>query len=220
MMQLKPLLSVLVLALGVLGFVICGAGIAAAWSVGNRLARTNEKVFDGIDQSLAAVRERILGAQQHIGESKITTVDIEESLRNWARLETNERLELRLEVEEKSERLVQVLRQASQWLELSDASFQGIQQALEVASSLGAQVDTTSFDTLLENLTRLRSQVEHATESVDGIRARAADTTEDATREDRIEQAVQLALRVVVTFGEMDAHLGEFADKISETQAK
>ena len=60
-------------------------------------------------------------------------------------------------------------------------------------------MDTTLFDSLLEYLAQLRSQLGQATESVDGIRERAADAAEGALQEDRIEQAVQLALRVVVT---------------------
>ena len=54
MMLFKPVLSLLMFSLGFLGVVVCRAGIAAVWSVGTRLARTNEKAFDKIDEALVA----------------------------------------------------------------------------------------------------------------------------------------------------------------------
>ena len=78
-MPCKPLLSLLALSFGFLGVVVCLAGIAAVWSIGSRLDRTNDDVFYMVDKSLATVRDRVLGAQQRVQESKIDTCFIKKS---------------------------------------------------------------------------------------------------------------------------------------------
>ncbi len=219
-MRFKRPLAFFALSLGFLGVIACAAGIAAVWSVGSRLSQTNEKVFDAVDKSLVAVRDRVLKTQRRVQELKITTEDIRESLRNWTRKATSERLASRLAVGEKAEQLVLGLQQADLWLEMSGSSIQGVQQALELGSSMGAPVDSAFVDPLLEKLASLRSQLKKATDTVDGIRMRAAEIADGALPEERIDQAVQLALRVVVTLVEIDSRLGESANKLSEVQTK
>jgi hypothetical protein len=215
--QLFPLLA---LWLGLVGVVACAAATVVVWSTGSRLSQANENVFDSIDKSLAAVRDRVLRAQRRVQESKITTEDIGQSLRNWTRKEASERLASRLEVEEKADQLALGLRQADLWLEMSGASIQSVQQALEIASALGAPVDAKLVDPLLEKLGALRSQLEQSTETVDGIRERMAKAAEGEALEERFNQFAQLARRVVVTLGEIDSRLGESADRLADTQTK
>ncbi len=213
-MPFKRLLALLTLSLGLLGVVACAAGIALAWSVGSRLNRANENAFDRVNKSLAAVKDRILGVQRRVQELKITTDDVVQGLRNWTQKATSERLVRRLAVAEKAEQLAKGLQQADQWLEMSQVAIQGVQQALELGSSIGAPVDDALAEPLLERLASLRSQLQKASEMVAGIRSRAAAIAKGASLEERIHQAVQLALRVVATLGESDSRLGEFADEI------
>jgi DNA-binding transcriptional MerR regulator len=213
-------MALFALSLGFLGVITCVAGIAAVWSVGSRLSRANEKVFDAVDKSLAAVRDRVLKTQRRVQELKITSEDIREGLKDWTRKAASERLASRLEVGVKAEQLVLGLQQADLWLEMSGASIQGVQQALEMGSSMGAPIDPALVDPLLEKLAGLRSQLKQATETVDGIRMRAAEMADGAPLEERIDQVVKLALRVAATLGEIDARLGESANKLSEVQAK
>ena len=123
--RLFPLITLL---LGLLGIVVCAAAIVLVWSVGSRLSQTNRNVFDGMDKTLAAIRDRVLGAQRRVQESKITTEDIGQSLRNRTQKEASERIASRLEFEEKAERLALGLQQADLWLEMSGESIQGVQR--------------------------------------------------------------------------------------------
>ena len=84
-MRFKPLFALLALLLGMLGVVACGAGIAVVWSAASLLSRTNEKVFDQMDESLGTVRDHVLDAQRRVQESKITTEEIGQGLKNWTR---------------------------------------------------------------------------------------------------------------------------------------
>lgn len=220
MVKSKRYLPCLALFCGFLGVVVCLAGMVGVWSIGSRLNRTNEKVFDGIDKTLVVVRERVTDAQHQVQDSRITIDDIGQSLKNWTQKETRERLTSRIEVEEKAEQLVLGLRQADQWLEVSGESIYRVQQALELGSSLGAPMDAALVDPLLEAIGARRSQLETSTEMIDGIRERAAEVTAGESREERIDQAVQLTLRVVATLTELDSRLGESADRLLEVQSK
>jgi hypothetical protein len=220
MTSAKRYLPYLTFLLGVLGIIFCVTGLVGFWFLGSRLTRTSEKVFEQIDESAAVVQDRVVGAQRQVQELKITTEDIGQSMKTWAQKETQERLTLRLEVEEKANQLVQGLRQADQWLEISGESIQGIQQALELVSSLGAPVDAALVDLLLVKLGSLRSQLKQSTETVDEIRELAAEITEGDSREEQIKQAIQLILRATVALTELDSRLGKSADKLSEMQSK
>jgi cobalamin biosynthesis Mg chelatase CobN len=216
----KQYLPCLTFVLGILGVVVCVAGLAGVWSLGSRLTQTSDKVFERIDETLAAVQDRFAGVQERVRESKITAEDIDQSLKNWTKKETRQRLASRLEVEKKAEQLVLGLRQADRWLEISGVSIQGIQQGLQLGSSLGAPVDVTLVDPWLERLGSLRSQLERSTETVSGIRDHAAEITAGDSREERVRQAIQLTLRVAVTLGEIDSRLGETADRLAEMQSR
>jgi len=220
MASFKRYLPYFTFLLGFLGLVFCVVGLVGIWSLGSRLTQTSEKVFGRIDKSVAAVQERVVETQKRVQESKITTEDIGQSMKTWVQKETQERLTSRLEIEEKAKQLVQGLRQADQWLEVSGESIQGIQQALELGKSLGAPVDVTLVDPLLENLGSLRSQLKQSTETVDTIRELAAEITEGDSREERIEQAIQLILRVAMTLTKLDSRLGESAERLSGIQSK
>jgi hypothetical protein len=79
-------------------------------------------------------------------------------------------------------------------------------------------MDTTSVDGLIEEIASFRSQLAEATEFVARIHERTAEASEEKSLEERIEQAVQLALRVVATLGSIDSRLEKFENRLSETQ--
>ena len=220
MKRLNRLFLFFTLLLGVLGVVVCAAAIVVVWSTGSRLSQTNERVFDRIDVSLAAVRDRILGAQQRVQGSKITTEDIGNGVRNWTQKKTSERLASRLEVEKKAGQLATGLRQADLWLETSEASILGIQQVFEMAGSLGAPVDDGVADTLLEKLGMLRGRLKESTETADAIRENIAKMAAGETPDERMSQVAPLALRIVATLGEIDTRLGNLAERLADTQTK
>jgi hypothetical protein len=177
-------------------------------------------VFDGIDKALSAIGGRFGDAQKRVEESKITTEDIRQSVRNWTGKQASERLASRREVEQKAVRLVAGLQQADLWLESSGESIQRVQHAFVVGSSLGAPVDAELVDPLLEQLGEVRGRLQQATETVDGIRERVTETAEEDGLDGRIDELAQLALRVVATLGEVDSRLGESVDKLEDAQTK
>ena len=210
--RLFPWLAVV---LGALGVVACAAATVLVCYAGVRLNRICDNLFEGIDQALAAVQNRVLSAQTRVEESKITTDDIEESVKNWTRKEASERLASRLELEQKSDQLAGGLRQADLGLELSETSLQGVQRALELLSMRGAPVDVALVDPLLEKLGTLRRQLNQATETVDAIHERLAD---GESLDERIDDVALFVARVVATVGELDVRIGEIAERLGDAK--
>jgi len=216
----RRLFNSFTLLLGSLGVLLCVAAAVGVWFAGARLNQATDKVFDGVDRSLVASRDRVLGAQTRVQESKITADDVGQAVENWMRAEATERLTSRLKIEEKTQRLAAGLRQADQGLEVSEESLQAAQKILEIARSLGASRDVAVVDPLLEKLGAVRTKVQQSTETVDAIRERMAAAAEGPSLEERIRQVAQLALRVVATLGDIDSRLGEFADGFASARAK
>ncbi len=215
MNRIRQLAPSFALLFGLLG----AAAVVVVWCTSSRLSQVNENIFTRVDKSLAAARDRVLGAQKRVQESKITAEDIGESIKNLTRKESSERLASRLELERRIEQLTASLRQVDLWLELSSASVQGGQQAFEIASSLGAHVDTSMLEPLLERLDALQRQLKQSTETIDTIRERLSKIGEGKISDERINQVTQLVLRIVATLSQMDSRLGEFADRLVDTQA-
>ena len=212
------ILRLLTLLIGLLGLAGCIAAIVGNWSVSARLSQATENVFGTIDSSLIVIRERIAQTQDHVEASKITTEGIEKTLKDWTKREAGERLALRLNAAEKTERLASTLQQADHWLEVSKSSVELVQQALLMGGSTGAPMDTTSVDGLIDEIASLRIQLAEATECVARIHERTAEASEEKPLKERIEQTVRLSLRVVATLGSVVSRLEKCENRLSETQ--
>ena len=216
----KRLFNLMIASIGVLGVAVCIAAGVLVWLTGARLIQANEKLFERVDVALAAGRDRVLDVQKRVQESKITTEDVRQGVENWARREGSQRLASRPEVDLTVDRLAQGLKQADSWLELSGASLQNVQQAMDLARSMGASADAAVVDPLIERLAALRRQLAQSTEEVDAIRERVDRAAEGETLEDRVARLAQLTLRVIATLSDIDARLGQFADGFTATQVR
>jgi hypothetical protein len=97
---------------------------------------------------------------------------------------------------------------------------QGVQRALELASSLGAPVDVALVDRLLERLAAVRRQLTQSTETVEAIRESMAQLAEGEAQDERMTQVAQWVLRIIATLGEIDSRLGESANRLTDVQSQ
>jgi uncharacterized coiled-coil DUF342 family protein len=216
----KRVLGLFVFLLGLVGLIASIAAMVGVWSVNARLIEVTEHVFGAIDRSLVVVRQRVAQADERVGASKITTEGMERTLRDWAQRETRERVGSRFGVEEKAERLATGLKQADQWLEFSQSSVGLVQQALELGNSAGAPVETEPADRLLEELGSLRGELAQAIESVEKIRDRTSEAGDEKSLRQRVEQAAELALRVIATLGSLESRLGDLDSRLSQARTR
>ena len=214
----KRVLRLLALLLGLIGIVGCVAAIVGAWLVSARLSQVTENVFETIDGSLIVVREQVAQTQERVEEAKISTEGMAETLKDWTKREAGERLAQRLNVAGTTDRLASTLQKADHWLEVSESSVELVQQALSIGSAAGAPMDTAPVDGLIEEIASLRMQLAEAAELVARIHQRTAEASEDKSLEERIEQAVQLALRVVATLSSIDSRLEKLENRLAGTQ--
>ena len=71
---------------------------------------------------------------------------------DWVRAPLRDALAARFDLETRTEKLSGLLRAADLWMEASTDSVQDIQQALELARSLGAEVDPASLNEAIVTL--------------------------------------------------------------------
>src|SRR5205085_2195221 len=104
----------------------------------------------------------------------------------------------------KIERISQALDQADQWLENSVSSVELARQAVELMNSTGAAVDPELIDRVRSEAESLRAQLGEARELVAKIKGSTGDIDDDKTLEARMDQAAQMAIRVIATLGSID----------------
>jgi chromosome segregation ATPase len=216
-MQFRRVAALLALAFGFLGVVACLAGIYVVWLLGSRLEQANKTVFAMVDKGLASAQERVRGVQKRVQESKITSTEIAQRLRDWSARKAEERLVSQFEIESRAEKLAGYLHTADSWLETSIESVRGAQQVLELGNLVGVSVDPTSLEQVVEKLTSLRSTLQQTEETVDGIRKFAANM-EGESEENRLSRVTKLVARILLTISELDTRLEEPVTRLSELQ--
>jgi chromosome segregation ATPase len=216
-MLFKRIAWLLALASGFLGVAACMVGVYAAWSLASRLERTNDKVFAMIDKGLASAQDRVRSVQERVKESKITSTEIGQGLRDWGTRRAKEGLASRLEIETRAVKLAGLLQTADSWLETSAESIRSVQQLLELGNSIGAPVDPASLEEVFENIISLRSTLQQTEGTVDGIREFAANKEVDS-EENRISRVTRLLGRILLTIGEIDTRLERSVMRLSELQ--
>jgi hypothetical protein len=218
MAWLKRLVCLAVLLLGGLGVVACAALTVGVWIADVRVSHTTRFVFAKLDGSLHVAQERVGRAEQRVDEAALTVDDVKRALEGFARQQAVEQLRVRLEVDEKAARLAALLEQADGWIETSQASAELVRRAIDLANDAGAAVDGGSVDRLLAELELLRTRLKIATDLVDKLRGQTSADGEGGRLRERLEQAAQLALRVVAALGVVQTRLRQFGAKIQETQ--
>jgi hypothetical protein len=220
MTVVRRLFHWLAVSLGCVGVLACATGLIGVCLMSSRLSVGADGVFETIDDSLIDVQERVSRTQDRVEAAKITTAGIEQTLKDWAARETRERVGSRPGVEGKVERLAGSLRQADHWLQVSESSIRIVQQALKLGSSSGAPVKTGSVDRLLEAVSSVQVQLTQAMEAVEGIQERTSEAGDEKSLRDRVDQAVQVALKLIATLGSIESRLDGISDRLSETKFK
>jgi len=220
MTAVKRGLCILLLIVGVVGVLGCLAAMVTTWRVSSEVDQFAVDVFAVGDETIVAVQGRVGQARERVQTAKISTADIEQSLKNWTKRAASERLTNRLGVEEKADRLATSLHQADHWLEYSESTVQLFQKSRKLARRAGAAVDPESGEELLEQISTLRTELAKATGLVESIRAKAAGEGDEKTIRDRLLQAAEIALRVIATFGTIDERLEKLDGKLTELRTE
>ena len=137
----KRIPRLLALSFGLLGLIGCSLAFVGVWSLGRRLGQATEEFFEKVESTAVVVQARVVQMQKRFKASRVTTERMAQRLKDWTTQEAVERVALRLDAEEKTERLASMLQQADHWLEISGSSVELMRRALSMASSAGAPAD-------------------------------------------------------------------------------
>ena len=215
----NQLLGIVGLPLGGIGIVVCAATMIAIWFVSVRIGRLTEILFSKMDQSLAVVRQRVERTQDRVAGATTTLKDVTETLRDWGGREAGQQLAARLDAAERTERLASALQQADGWLEVAESSTERIQDLLSLNATTSAS-DTAIVSNVAADISAMRAQFADVLDLVAGLRDRITDATDEKSAKERIEQAIQFALRMPGILGSINSRLESFVDKLSLAQGQ
>ena len=204
--------------LGLLGILLCVAGITGLWYAKKRIDGVARQVFETTSESLSRVNRRLVDIGHAVDGAKISVDEIKENLKHRTTVAAKENLSSRLELEARVERLEGCLTKAELLLNTSTQTFQDIRQTLELCERLGLLVETEFLDLTLGTLTHLQTDVQAAGVTVEDIRQRVRGEAPGIAAETGREQALQLTARLVATFGKFDKRLGQCSNRLSEAQ--
>jgi hypothetical protein len=216
--RLSSLRNLLGISLGGLGVVICVAALVVIWIVRVRVGQLNENVFAGLDRTLVAVGQRVSQTRDRVRDAKLTTADVEKSLLDWTKRRAGERVAAQLNAQEKADRVSALLQQAGDWLEIAESSAGLVNELLSNLPRASEQADVPSLGRLIEEIAAARAQLAEAADVVARIRERIVAVGDEKSRQERIEQAAQLTVRVADTLGSLDSRLEKFGGRVSEVQ--
>jgi hypothetical protein len=216
----SSLQNVIGISLGGIGIVVCAAALIVVWIVNARLGQFVESVFGKMDQSLVAVRERVAQTQDRLQSAKITADDVEISLREWTRKEAGERVALRLNAMEKTDRVSAILQQAGDWLEIAESSVGLVNDVLSSRDSTNIEIDTRSLEQLINEIVSLKAALAEAIAVVTGIRDRLVAATDEKSSGERIGQVARLTIRLAATVGSIGPRLQNMAGKLSDAESQ
>jgi chromosome segregation ATPase len=229
----KSWLGVVGILLGGLGIVLCVAALVMLGIVSARLGRATDRVFASLDQSLVAVRQRVGHTQDRLEVAKITAGEVGDSLRDWASREAAQSIAERMNIRKRTNRLAASLEQVDGWLEVVQSSIEMTHDVLAIGVPAGenwSNIDSPAaaalalaFDQLLERLASVRAQLAAATEAIANLRARLDATggeREDQSEPARIQQALEISVRLIATLGLVDFRLQQFDQSVSAAQTR
>jgi hypothetical protein len=217
-MLFKRVRALLALAAGFLGVIACLAGAYLVWLAGSRLEQANERVFATLDKGLASAQVRVRGVQQRLRESKITTGEIAQSIRDWSASKATERLESALEIKRRADKLAGHLQTADQWLETLTESIGGMQQILELEALAGVPVDPLALQNVLEEFKSIQGRLNQLERSITDVREFGLHRTGES-EEDRLSRVFRLLASMELTAGAIDTGLEGLINRLSQVQA-
>jgi DNA repair ATPase RecN len=212
-MFLKRVAGLLAIVVGLLGVLACLAGAYTVWRITTRLHDANEKVFTAVDKGLVFAQDRVRSVKKRVERAKITTTEIDQKVRDWAKQAAKERLTAQLEIDIAAEKLARHIVAADAWLETSADSVRNIQEVMALGNSLGASMDPASFDEMLDKIAALRTRVQEAEQTVDQIHDFGASKDDESSRLARI---TKLVARTVVTITDVDSLLDRSVNRLGE----
>lgn len=204
--------------LGILGIVLCSAGILGVWYTRNRVDRVVERVFDRAEESLVATTHRLQEVEQALAEARITTEELQDGLKKRGREIAEYTLDSRLQLQACLARIDGRLNKADLLLDNAAATVEQFCQLLEVGEDLGLPIRAHFAEPALDTLRLYQANLVTARGTVSSIDANLMkDDLETATGQ---QPAMKVAARLLATFGTFDDGIQACSKQIRQIQER
>lgn len=158
------------LIFGYVGLFLCVLGMIFVVVSSRKVDNSNNKIFATLNEILETVEERKNEVRVRFDITVKTVISVKEKLEQWSNDKEEEvSHEDKIWLDKKLEELLILLSQADQWMELSQSSLQVVNQAIELANSSGASIETTLTKRIFEEVLSVRESLTQLTEEVESI---------------------------------------------------
>tara|TARA_B110000116_G_scaffold263850_1_gene270908 strand:- start:7 stop:840 length:834 start_codon:yes stop_codon:yes gene_type:complete len=158
------------LIFGYVGLFLCVLGMIFLVVSSRKVDNSNKKIFATLNEILETVEERKNEVRVRFDITVKTVISVKEKLEQWLSDKEEEvSHEDKIWLDKKLEELLILLSQADQWMELSQSSLQVVNQAIELANSSGASIETTLTKRIFEEISSVRESLTQLTEEVESI---------------------------------------------------
>ena len=158
------------LIFGYVGLFLCVVGMIFLVISSRKIDNSNQKIFATLNNILETVEDRKKEVRIQFGVTVETLTSIKAKLEEWANDKEKElNPQDRIWLHQKLKDLLTLLSQADQWMELSQSSLDVINQAIELANSSGASIETTLTKQIFDEVSSVRSSLNELINEVEAI---------------------------------------------------
>ncbi|MEM8671366.1 MAG: hypothetical protein AAGG48_27850 [Planctomycetota bacterium] len=221
---LKRIAALVAIILGFLGAIACLALIVGSLVAGTRLRDATSSTYADVDGLFTQAKSRVRQVQEIADDAMVTTSDVRDSLSDWSKRTTRERLREELDerfaLERRTRDLSDALTKADSFAEMSADSITLAIKVTEIANRAGANVDSEGLELLLQQITRLRGSLSDAVDDVNNVSNELNMSGDSEDLRDRLEATVELVGRVLVTLKSVQSGIVTFEVNLENAQRR
>lgn len=214
----RSLTGLLLTALGLIGIVICLAGIGGVWIGASRLQQVNATVFDDVQRVVALVDQKAERAGEAAGSTRDLADELRETLRESVREAAETHMVSAPEVDDLRQRMAAAMKDAEGLLELSASAAEMFEQVAGSIDSLSMGQRNLS-ETSAQLLTTIRSTQDAMADASDrlaNVGRRLDEIRQNRDAENNAEQIAQLSLAIVSRLDAVQQQLASFRERLDE----
>jgi len=218
----KRLLGLGLSALGVLGIVICLAGIGGVWIAGSRLQRVNSQVFRRADELVVQVDQRAAQAREAVGGTRELVDQLKQRLQESAPELPAERVASLPEIDDLQRRLAAAMERADGLVQLSASTAELIEQMLAIVGSIAAErnVDLKSASGLTPTMRSARESLANVSERLGDVQRRLTDLQRKRDVDVHLSEIGRLSLGIVAKLDVVQKQIAVFRTRLDETRSR
>ena len=208
--------------LGVIGMVVCLAGIVCVWFAASHLQRVNSDVFGKLDQLVVQVDRRAEQARNAVGETRDLADELKQTLRDSATDLVAERVASLPEIDNLERRLASAMERADGLVQLSTSSMELIEELLVALGDFAFERNVNVRDSteLMASIQSTRESLANASERLSDIQGHLAQIRQKRAVAENLPQIMKLSLGIVAKLDVVQDQIAAFRGRLNKTKIR